>query len=347
MNNPIHSNTKWYDIPDNGHDVVISSRVRLARNLEEFPFVPKLDHAGSEKIAEKVTAALQNAWDTPLTVTHIASLGAERKVLLEDHLISPEFCTDSPLERILITDQSTNLAVMVCEEDHVRIQSIYSGFELDKAYETACKADDALASSVPIAFDETLGYLTACPTNLGTGLRASVMLHLPAMCAYGYIKSLGALMAKIGLTVRGIYGEGSEALACMYQLSNQITLGLSESDAIEKLKNAVNQIISKERELRSQMMQNPSSDIADKLWRSYGTLKYARKLDTAEAARLLSNVRLAAVCGVIPEVKNINLVGLLFEIMPAHIASRFSDATTAEKRDERRTALIRETLERA
>ena len=305
MNNPIHSNTKWYDIPDNGHDVVISSRVRLARNLEEFPFVPKLDHAGSEKIAEKVTAALQNAWDTPLTVTHIASLGAERKVLLEDHLISPEFCTDSPLERILITDQSTNLAVMVCEEDHVRIQSIYSGFELDKAYETACKADDALAASVPVAFDETLGYLTACPTNLGTGL------------------------------------------ACMYQLSNQITLGLSESDAIEKLKNAVNQIISKERELRSQMMQNQSGDIADKLWRSYGTLKYARKLDTAEAARLLSNVRLAAVCGVIPEVKNINLVGLLFEIMPAHIASRFSDATTAEKRDERRTALIRETLERA
>ena len=336
---------KWYDTVGNGHDVVISSRVRLARNLDEFPFAAKLDHATSKKVADKVVAALKNGLDEELTVTEINALGNAKNVLLEDHLISPDFCADSPLERVLITDKSNNLAVMVGEEDHVRIQSIYSGLALDKAYETASKADEALSKSVPIAFDDTLGYLTACPTNLGTGLRASVMLHLPAMSAYGYIKSLTGLMTKIGLTVRGIYGEGSEAQACMYQLSNQITLGISESDAIEKLEGAVNQIVAKERELRGQMTGSSSNDIADKLWRSYGTLKYARRLDTAEASRLISNVRLGAVCGIIPECKNINLVKLLFEIMPAHIVSQFPDATTPEKRDTYRAGLIRSVLE--
>lgn len=336
---------KWYDTLGNGHDVVISSRVRLARNLDEFPFAAKLDNATSKKVADKVVAALKNGLNEELTVTEINSLGNAKNVLLEDHLISPDFCADSPLERVLITDKNNNLAVMVGEEDHVRIQSIYSGLALDKAYETASKADEALSKSVPIAFDDTLGYLTACPTNLGTGLRASVMLHLPAMSAYGYIKSLTGLMTKIGLTVRGIYGEGSEAQACMYQLSNQITLGISETDAIEKLEGAVNQIVAKERELRGQMTSTSSNDIADKLWRSYGTLKYARRLDTAEAARLISNVRLGAVCGIIPDCKNINLVKLLFEIMPAHIVSQFPDATSPEKRDTYRAGLIRSVLE--
>jgi protein arginine kinase len=234
---------------------------------------------------------------------------------------------------------------MVNEEDHVRIQSIYSGFDLDKAYEKACLADDALSKSVDIAFDENLGYITACPTNLGTGLRASVMVHLPAICAYGYIRTLISLMTKIGLTVRGMYGEGSEGKACMYQISNQVTLGISEKDAVEKLKNAVNQIISKEQELRKNIISSGDIAMTDKIWRSYGELKYARSIDTAEASRLISNVRLGAVCGIIPECKDKNLVKLLFEIMPAHIMSRFSDASSPEKRDEYRATYIREALE--
>ena len=192
-----------------------------------------------------------------------------------------------------------------------------------------------------LAFDETLGYLTACPTNLGTGLRASVMLHLPALSAYGYIKSLAALMTKIGLTVRGMYGEGSEALGCLYQLSNQVTLGISEKDAIEKLTGAVKQIVAKERELRAQMLTDKNGDTADKLWRSFGTLRYARKLDTAEAARLISNVRFGAVCGVIPEAEHINLISLLFSVMPAHILQKYPDAKTPEKRDECRADYVR------
>ncbi len=332
---------KWYEINGNGHDVVISSRVRLARNLEDFPFTPKLDAETSEKIAEKVVSALKTGLGEELTVTDMRDSDTPKRLLLEDHLVSPDFCADSPLARFLVTDSSGSLAVMINEEDHVRIQSIYPGFALEKAYETASHTDDVLAESVSLAFDETLGFLTACPTNLGTGLRASVMLHLPAMSAYGYIKSLAALMTKIGLTVRGMYGEGSEALGCLYQLSNQITLGISETDAIEKLEGAVKQIVAKERELRAQMLSDKNGDTADKLWRSFGTLKYARKLDTAEAARLISNVRFGAVCGVIPEAENINLIKLMFSVMPAHIRAAFPDTSTPEKRDVRRADYVR------
>ena len=332
---------KWYEINGNGHDVVISSRVRLARNLEDFPFTPKLDAETSEKIAEKVVSALKTGLGEELTVTDMRDSDTPKRLLLEDHLVSPDFCADSPLARFLVTDSSGSLAVMINEEDHVRIQSIYPGFALEKAYETASHTDDVLAESVSLAFDETLGFLTACPTNLGTGLRASVMLHLPAMSAYGYIKSLAALMTKIGLTVRGMYGEGSEALGCLYQLSNQITLGISETDAIEKLEGAVKQIVAKERELRAQMLSDKNGDTADKLWRSFGTLKYARKLDPAEAARLISNVRFGAVCGVIPEAENINLIKLMFSVMPAHIRAAFPDTSTPEKRDVRRADYVR------
>lgn len=334
---------KWYEMTGNGHDVVISSRVRLARNLEEYPFTTKSDHETSAKVVEIIRNALSKSKE-PLTEISVNDTSVNKDVLVEDHIISPDFCVENDLEKVLFTDENGNLAIMVNEEDHVRIQAIYSGLQIDKAYETASNADNCISESVSVAFDETLGYLTACPTNLGTGLRASVMLHLPAMSAYGYIKNLSALMTKIGLTVRGIYGEGSEGTACMYQLSNQVTLGISEEDAIENLKNAVNQIIAKERELRSKLVNKEDSDLADKLWRSYGTLKYARKLDTAEASRLISNVRLGVVCGIITECKETNLVKLLFEIMPAHISSLFSDANSALKRDIHRANYIRQQL---
>ena len=309
--------------------------------MEDFPFAPKLDAATSEAIAQKTVEALRVGLGEELVVYDMRAPETRKRLLLEDHLVSPDFCADSPLKRLLVTDKSGSLAVMINEEDHVRIQAIFPGFDLDKAYETASRADDVLAESVTLAFDETLGYLTACPTNLGTGLRASVMLHLPALSAYGYIKSLAALMTKIGLTVRGMYGEGSEALGCLYQLSNQVTLGISEKDAIEKLTGAVKQIVAKERELRAQMLTDKNGDTADKLWRSFGTLRYARKLDTAEAARLISNVRFGAVCGVIPEAEHINLISLLFSVMPAHILQKYPDAKTPEKRDECRADYVR------
>lgn len=334
---------KWYDNIKNTDDVVISSRVRLARNLANFPFPTKLDREDSKKVALTVRQALEANYPEKLNFRDMKK-NAEQAVLLEEHLVSPDFCADSELFRALVTDENNNLAIMINEEDHIRIQAIFAGLRLDEAKKMADSADDAIMKGANVAFDEKLGFLTACPTNLGTGMRASVMLHLPAMSAYGYIKSLVNLMTKIGLTVRGLYGEGSEAQGCMYQLSNQITLGISEDDTIAKLKSAVDQIVAKERELREKLFKNASPELLDKLWRSYGALKYARRMDTAEAAERISNTRLAVSSGIIPECRNVNLIKLLFEINPSHIIERFPEATDAAKRDVCRAKLIREAL---
>ena len=336
---------KWYDGIKNTDDVVISSRVRLARNLAEFPFPSRLDNEASKRVALSVRQALDSNYPEKLNFVEMNN-SSDKAVLLEEHLISPDFCSESKLYRALITDESSNLAIMVNEEDHIRIQAIYPGLMLDEAFKKANQADDAIMKGVKPAFDDNLGFLTACPTNLGTGLRASVMLHLPAMSACGYIKSLINLMTKVGLCVRGLYGEGSEAVGCLYQLSNQVTLGISENDTIDKLKSAINQIVAKERELRSKMLSDSPSELTDSLWRSYGTLKYAYRMDTSEAAKLISNVRLASSCGVISECRNVNFIKLLFEIMPAHITQRFPDASDAAKRDKYRADIVKETLNR-
>ena len=335
---------KWYDNISNNDDVVISSRVRLARNLEGFAFPQRMDEDTSKKAALSIKQALENAYGTKLAFNEINE-GAFADTLVEEHVISPDFAKDSRIYRGLFLNEDTSLAIMVNEEDHIRIQSILPGFNLEKAYDMANEADDAVIKGCNIAYDEKYGFLTSCPTNLGTGLRASVMLHLPALGAFGYIKSIVSLMNKIGLTVRGIYGEGSDARANMYQLSNQVTLGISEEDTIRKLKSAVSQIVEREREMRKKLFEDTRSETYDKLWRSYGTLRYARSIDTAEASKLISNVRLAAVCGIIPEIKQKNMIKLLFEIMPGHILARFPEAEDSLLRDKYRADIIRQYLE--
>lgn len=335
---------KWYDKISNTDDVVISSRVRLARNLEGVAFPQRLDEDSSKKVALSVKQALENVYGDKLSFSQM-NTNPDRDVLVEEHVVSPDFAEDSRLFRALVTDDDNSLAIMINEEDHIRIQALLPGLNLEKAYEKANEADNAVISGCSVAYDEKYGFLTSCPTNLGTGMRASVMLHLPALSAFGYIKSIVNLMNKIGLTVRGIYGEGSDARANMYQLSNQVTLGISEEDTIQKLKSAVMQIVDREREMRKKLLEDTRSETYDKLWRSYGTLRYARKIDTNEASKLISNVRLAQVCGIIPEIKDKNLIKLLFEIMPSHILSRFPEAQDATLRDKYRADLVRQFLD--
>lgn len=334
---------KWYDKIASTDDVVISSRVRLARNLEGVPFPWRLDSDSSKKAALGIKQALENAYGNTLVFTEMNGK-AEKQVLVEEHVISPDFAEDSCVYRALASNEENSLAIMINEEDHVRIQALLPGLDLGKAFEMANEADNAIIKGCNVAFDEKYGFLTSCPTNLGTGLRASVMLHLPALSVFGYIKSIVNLMNKIGLTVRGIYGEGSDARANMYQLSNQVTLGISEEDTIKKLESAVMQIVDREREMRKKLLEDTKNETADRLWRSYGTLKYARKIDTAEASKLISNVRLAQVCGIIPEIKDKKLIKLLFEIMPSHILSRFPEAQDASLRDKYRADIIRQFL---
>ena len=336
---------KWYQEKGDMSDVVISSRVRLARNIDRLPFPGRLDRASSEEVVKTVENALKASGKPFQYIDISAQDGTKRAYMLEDHLVSSEFCEDSPLFRVLVTDPEEHIAIMINEEDHLRIQAIEPGFALEKAYERADQADEIIARGTNYAFDEKFGYLTSCPTNLGTGMRASVMLHLPAICACGYLKSLLDLMTKIGLTVRGLFGEGSEAKGDMYQISNQVTLGISEKDTIEKLCSAVLQIIAKERELRKGMCSDDNIGLRDQLWRSYGILRYARTLDTAEATKLISNLRFATECGVIPECREKNLTKLFVEVMPAHITTKFGARDTKE-RDRYRADYVRSELEK-
>lgn len=334
---------KWYDEIKSTDDVVISSRVRLARNLEDYPFPSKMSDEQSRLACLSVKEALSQNFGEDISFVEMKKC-EDMGIFLEEHLISPDFCTGSGIYKMLAKDEPGNLAIMINEEDHLRIQSIYAGFDLDAAYTCAFEADTAISKNIKYAFDENLGYLTSCPTNLGTGMRASVMLHLPALTRYGYIKSLVNLMTKLGLCVRGLFGEGTEAKGDMYQLSNQITLGISEEDTIKKLKSAVNQIVEKERELRKKMLEEEKNEVYDRLLRSFGTLKYAYKIDSSEAAKLLSDVRLAQSCGVLSECKNVNFIKLLFEIMSSHIIAIFPDAEDFSKRDKYRADIIKQHL---
>ncbi len=336
---------KWYQTEISPDSIVISSRVRLARNLENYPFPHKLDNIGREKVISEVRTALDKFSDEDFVYTELSErTPGENAVLSEDHIISREFC-DMPksVKRTLAASENGSIAIMIGEEDHLRIQSILPGLAVEKAFEKANKIDDVISEGVAYAYDEKLGYLTSCPTNMGTGLRASVMLHLPAIKECGYLKSVIILMTKIGLTVRGLYGEGSEAQGCLYQISNQITLGISEKDTIEKLTDAVAKIVDKETELRSKLKSAGGIAFEDRLWRAYGTLTSARRMSFSEFVGLWSDVRLGVACGIITAegLRNKNLTSLLISAMPAHIIEISPEAKDAAKRDELRATLLR------
>lgn len=336
---------KWYCDKSASEGVVLSSRVRLARNLADYPFPQKCDTRTRKVVAEKVKETFEKYGNERYTYLDMASLSSlNRKVLLEDHAISPEFCAADGEGRMLITDEKNELYIMVGEEDHVRIQSLAPGLMLEEAYARAKSADRALGEGLRLAFDEEFGYLTACPTNLGTAMRASCMLHLPALTACGRIKALVALMTKIGLTVRGLYGEGSDADGCVYQISNQVTLGISEEDAIEKLKNAVIGVVERENALRESLRDGGGLDFEDSIWRSYGILKCARKLSYPELLKLWSDVMLGARCGFLHDIAGVNLVRILIETMPAHLRAKFPELQSEAALDAKRAEILREAL---
>ena len=288
---------KWYDKISNTDDVVISSRVRLARNLVDYPFPSRLDSKEKEEVSSIIKEALSDYNEKALGNIDMASLTpAEAVSLAEKHLISPEFASETR-GRSLLLSESEDVSIMHCEEDHVRIQVIYPGLSLEEAFSTAEKIDSHLEKKLSYAFSENLGYLTQCPTNLGTGMRASVMLHLPALSKKGAMRGLSTTVSKLGLTLRGSYGEGGETSGDIYQLSNQVTLGISESAAIQNLSSIAMQIIAQEKQARAILVKD--EDFMDKIYRAYGILKSAYKLTSRELTNLLSYVRLGAAQGIL------------------------------------------------
>lgn len=279
-------------------DVVLSSRVRLARNYGNVPFVPMMGDADAQETIARAEASVKASESgAEYQLLRMKELSKDaRQRLVEHRLISYDLLKYADHSAALISGGET-VSIMINEEDHLRIQGLLPGLQLERAAELAFSADDRLSKGAHFAFDAQLGYLTSCPTNTGTGMRASTMIHLPSLSVAGQTGAILQMVSKLGLTVRGLYGEGSEAQGYLYQLSNQVTLGRTEEDMINSLIAVTMRICGIERSLRDKLKAQDAPAAEDKLMRSIGTLAYARALPLPEFMRRYSDLRLAAVMG--------------------------------------------------
>ena len=329
----------WYNENGPMSDVVLSSRVRLARNIKALPFVGKMTSEQEQSSIDTAKRALEGQMDLDfLDMNNLAD--TDKLALAERHLISRNML-DTGVHRALLLSKSQNISIMLNEEDHIRIQCMEAGFDPDNCMSLANQVDDALESAVEYGFDPVLGYLTRCPTNVGTGLRASVMLHLPALVITGSMEKIIGSVASLGMTVRGLFGEGSQALGNLFQISNQITLGSAEFEILQKLKEIIEQIIAKEREARSILLKNNPIEFEDRIRRAYGILTNARLMPSGEFMNIYSDVRLGVVMGIIKDVPGIT--SLMYEQMPANITQKYGGATDKD-RDVKRCEIIKEYL---
>lgn len=337
----------WYMRNGKEGDIVLSTRVRLARNLSDFPFPGNLSPDKQREVVDVVAAAMasSNIGDDFRLVDMTTLSEMERLQLVEKHLISHDLATADGVRAVLLSNDES-VSIMINEEDHLRIQVLGAGLYLNDCLKRAMEIDDALERTLKYAFDEKLGYLTKCPTNLGTGMRASTMLHLPALTQGNAIRNLSASVGKLGFVIRGLYGEGSVAKGSLYQISNQMTLGFDEETIVKRLSDVVEQMISHERNYREQAKKAGKLWLEDKVWRSAGTLAYARSISTDEAMQLLSDIRLGVSLGII-DVDIDRLNSLLWEIQPANlIKNSGSKNLPPEQRDIKRAELLRNIIQK-
>jgi protein arginine kinase len=337
----------WVKAEGEAGDVVISSRVRLARNVKGFIFPNYADEKQLAAVNEAIGAAVKgsNALENLRRINIEELSPGERMTLVEKHLCSPQF-VEQPHLRMLFLNEEQSVSVMVNEEDHLRIQAITPGHSLEQALNLANQVDDYLEDSLEYCFDESYGYLTACSTNVGTGIRASLMLHLPALTMVDQIKRVLSNLTHVGINIRGLYGEGTESLGNIYQISNQVTLGHSEEDLTNSLKSVCRQVIEQERTVREALLKDSKLQLEDRLCRSYGLLTQARLLTAQEALKLISDVKLAADLGIIPETKRSGIKELLFLIRASILQKMAGQEFSPVERDYYRASIVRETLMR-
>ncbi len=313
---------------------VVSTRVRLARNIEGYVFPAKLDFRRSREIIRKVTTGLGKLDN--FNLYYMSEISEEEGLrLVENHLISPDLKKNDKGAALINNEEF--LSIMINEEDHLREQCIVNGLDLNLAYSTMSDIDSKLGKSVEFAYDDQFGYLTACPTNLGTGLRASVMLFLPALTMTGRINDIIRSAQAIGLTVRGMYGEGSKAEGYMYQISNERTLGLTEEDILEMVKSSVERVIDYEIEDREAILSGPSAiQIKDKCLRSYGIVTNCAMISSDEFQNMCTNVKLGACLGFIPIDDVSQLDSLIVKMKPSNIIAAAQRNLSSLERDEYR-----------
>lgn len=326
----------WYK--DNNSDIVISTRIRLARNLDATPFPSALKD--TSEVTQKIKDSILSSNSTLAKEFDFIDLDNtptdEKERLREEHLISPQMVQGKG--RSVMINKDKTMSIMLMEEDHIRLQIIEGGNKLKEAYETASRVDDVIEESLSYAFDNDFGYLTACPTNAGTGLRASAMLHLPALTMTNNIGRILASVSNMGIAVRGLYGEGTKAYGNLYQISNQVTMGLSEAEIIEKLNNVINQIVDAEEKTRKALAEKNSDYIKNKIMRSYGLLKYAYTMDSTEARELLSDVLLGQSTGILEKGK-ISPLECMVNITPSFIGG-----TNPSERDRQRAKYLNDNI---
>lgn len=320
----------WYNDVGKECETVLSSRVRFARNLADYPFDSRLTDDKANEIINKIAPVLEEDGFERIDFTKLSK--TEALSFVEKHYVSREFA-EKTSPHTLMLNEPCGYAVMLCEEDHLRMQCILPGLALDEAYNSLCKLDDLIDASFSIAYDEELGYLTHCPTNLGTGMRASVMMFLPALTMAGRINDLANQLSKIGLTMRGLYGEGTASQGSIYQISNQITLGITEENSIKKLKDVIKQLNESEKELRKLINTDENPELIDRICRAEGTLKHAFMLSSSEFTLLFSDVRLGIVLGTIKDIDLKTLGELFIEVMPATLT--LSEKTPPKSNKER------------
>lgn len=335
--------SNWYENVDLKNQLVVSSRIRLARNIKGLPFPKRMNDSQKIETLETFKKLLDGVMIEGVGTLKYINMETipeeELFAMVERHIISPDFAKKTGPKGIVISENES-VSIMLLEEDHIRLQVLLGGLKLNEAYEIAKKIENILSEGLTLAFDKQLGYLTECPTNLGTGLRASVMLHLPILEATRTLGSLAESISKIGLTVRGMYGEGSSSYASLYQLSNQVTLGISEQAAIDNLSAIATQIVQKELSARDGLEKN---SLEDSVYRSLGTLKYARLLTSEEMMKLLSSVKLGVDMGILKDIDPALPMSLLIEGQPYSL-QRVNGRMTSDDRDVIRAKLIRERL---
>lgn len=325
-------------------DIVLSSRVRLARNIENIKFPHLMTYEESQYVMETIKNTVinnENSINKNYNFFKIESLTPlERSVFVERHVISPDLLEKPKISAFLLREDE-KVSILINEEDHIRIQTLVPGFNLEKGWEISSQIDDIIEANTKYAFDEKFGFLTSCPTNVGTGLRASVMVHLPGLVLTSTINQVLQAVSRIGLTVRGLYGEGSTALGNLFQISNQVTLGESEEEIIQKLKDIVLQIISKERHAMLNLLNNRKIEIEDKVYRSLGILQNSRIINSKESMELLSNVRMGINMNIIKDIDLNTINSLMIETQPASIQSLSMNDLTPAERDVKRAEIIR------
>ena len=345
IHNILNSTGEWMRGEGPHHQIVVSSRVRLARNVKNFAFPGWAKKQERLQILETIKPQVEALTEmSDAFSVYSQDLSAlEKQVLVERHLISREHAAKGVGSAVVMNRRQT-LSIMINEEDHLRMQAIRAGLQLKSVFKMIDKVDSALEEKLDYAFHGRLGYLTACPTNVGTGMRASAMVHLPALVMSEQINQVIQAVNKIGLAVRGLYGEGTEALGNLFQVSNQTTLGEKEDEIIARLHKVIEQIIEHEQNARQLLLQKKPNTLLDHIGRGYGILRHAYSMNSKEALNLLSFMKLGIDLGFFPEHCLQPIDELFMETQPAHLQKGTQQKLAADERDSLRAEIIRSKL---